>query len=53
MGKKRSMLLIQESLSDDEGIINYIYCYCKTTDVPISLWVRKLIEKELALLDNA
>jgi hypothetical protein len=28
-------------------------CYCKTTDVPISLWVRKLIEKELALLDNA
>ena len=30
-----------------------LLCHCKTSDVPISLWVRKLIEDELYRIEKA
>jgi hypothetical protein len=30
-----------------------LLCHCKTLDVPVSLWVRKLIQDELHRIENA
>ena len=34
-------------------IYKKLLCHCKTSDVPISLWVSKLIEDELYRIENA